>query len=141
MEAKYTDNRVTIAGYSPLSFGPYGDAPKWSGSVFGEIALPSPAAVGEMALRTDIYAQSSYFFSNLANTLTPGTQIPGYYTINMRYDWRQILGSKITASLFVKNLADQHYYLGGLPLGAILGLNTAVPAPPRTFGVSLRAEF
>jgi iron complex outermembrane receptor protein len=141
MQAQYTDNKVTIPGYSTLTFGPYGDAPKWSGSVFGEVALPSPGAVGEMAVRTDIYAQSSYFFSNLANTLTPGTQIPAYYTINMRYEWRQIMGSKITASLFVKNLADEHYYLGGLPLGAILGLNTAVPAPPRTFGVSLRAEF
>jgi iron complex outermembrane receptor protein len=141
MEARYTDNKVITPGYAPLSFGPYGNAPKWSGSIFGEIALPCPAALGEMALRTDFYAQSSYFFSNLANTLTPGTQIPGYHTVNMRYDWRDLLGKKITASVFVKNLGDEHYYLGGLPLGAILGLNTAVPAPPRTFGFSLRAEF
>jgi iron complex outermembrane receptor protein len=141
MEALYTDNKVTTPGYSPLTFGPYGNAPKFSGSVFGEIVLPSGAALGEMALRTDIFAQSSDFFSNLANTLTPGTQIPGYYTVNIRYDWRQIMGTKLTASVFVKNLADEHYYLGGLPLGAILGLNTAVPAPPRTFGFSLRAEF
>lgn len=139
--ARYTSPVVTIATYSPVGFGPYGSAPRWTASEFLEVTLPTPRNWGTLTVRADAYEQSGYYFSNLNSTLTPGTLLPSYSTIDGRFDWHSILGSKLSAALFVKNAADREYYLGGLATGAILGLNTAIPAPPRTYGASVRYDF
>jgi iron complex outermembrane receptor protein len=141
LDARYTSPVVTIPTYSPVTFGPYGSAPRWTASEFLEVTLPTPRNLGNLTIRADAYEQSDYYFSNLNSTLTPGTLLPSYSTIDGRFDWHSILGSKLGAALFVKNAAGRQYYLGGLATGAILGLNTAIPAPPRTYGASIRYDF
>jgi iron complex outermembrane receptor protein len=141
LDARYTSPVVTIPTYSPVTFGPYGSAPRWTASEFAEVTLPTPRNLGELTVRTDVYEQSDYYFSNLNSSLTPGTLLPSYSTIDGRFDWHSILGTKLGAALFVKNAAGRQYYLGGLATGAILGLNTAIPAPPRTYGASIRYDF
>jgi iron complex outermembrane recepter protein len=140
-DARYTENRVVAFGQT-VNFGPYADAPRWQGSVFASANLPIvPESAGQLTVRGNLYAQSLFFFSNLNNTVNPGTQLPSYTTANFRLDWANIEGSNYGAALYITNAFNRVYYTGGLPVGYVLGENTAIPGPPRMFGVELRAKF
>jgi iron complex outermembrane recepter protein len=128
-------------GLTTLHYGPAGDVSRWSGSVFANLHLPTPDVWGPMSLRAELYGQSYEYFSNLASTLTPGTRLPGYGIINLRYDWKDVFGSALTVSGFAKNLANHGYYTGGEAFGVDFGLNNAAPAEPRTYGAELNYRF
>ncbi len=138
--ARFTQNRVALFG-QVVNFGPYADAPKWNGSGFVELKAPIPTQMGEMTLRGDVYGRSKFFFSNLNNSATPGTDLPAYTLVNFRLNWSNIGGSHYGVAFFVNNAFDHVYYLGGLAVGNVLGINTAIPGSPRTYGVELRASF
>lgn len=48
---------------------------------------------------------------------------------------------KIEIALFVKNLLNKSYIVGGIDLDRTLGFNMNVPGAPRTFGVDLTKRF
>ena len=139
-DAKYTDNRATIFG-NLFVFNPYADTPKWAGTLYGVVHLPIPESAGELKLRGEVYAQTEQYFSNNDGSITPGTKLPGYALVNMRLDWTKISGSGISAGVFVSNLTNKAYYVGGLSQGASLGENAAAPGRPRMYGFDLKAEF
>jgi iron complex outermembrane recepter protein len=124
------------------TFGPYGDSPRFSGSVFAEVNMPLVDNYGTLTYRVDSFAQSSFYFSNTADTFTPGSQVPGYALVNMRLDWANPFGAKgWTVGAFVKNLADRLYYLGGTGSAQATSFEAALPGPPRTYGLVLRYAF
>ena len=94
-----------------------------------------------MSVRADLYAQSYEYFSNLNNTLTPLTKLPGYSLLNLRYDWREILDTGVTISGFAKNVLNRGYFTGGEAFGVDFGLNDAAPAEPRTYGAEITYKF
>jgi iron complex outermembrane receptor protein len=138
--ARYTKNEVGIFGQTFL-FGPYADTPKFSGSLYAKVVLPSPSAWGAMDVRADLYAQTYTYFSNNNDTITPDTRIPGYGLINMRYEWNGVFRSKFSLAAFVKNLADREYYTGGFALTASLGVNGVSVGQPRMFGGEFTYAF
>ena len=140
-DAFYTDNLGVAYGGGELHYGPFGDVSRLSGTVYGRVRLPTPSAWGEMSVRVDEYAQSYEFFSNLDNTLTPQTKLPGYAITNLRYDWKDVFGTKLTASMFARNVLDHQYYTGGESFGVDFGLNSAAPGEPRTWGGELSYKF
>jgi iron complex outermembrane receptor protein len=91
-----------------------------------------------MSLRADVYTQSTENFSSID---LPGTTLPGYTTINLRYEWANIMQSKASVGLYAKNLLDRDYFAGGFALGATIGENLAIAGAPRTFGVDLNYKF
>ncbi len=109
--------------------------------MFGQAREPLPSNLGDLALRADYYIQSTQYFSNLEATINPGTQLPSYKLLNMYLTWEKIAGSGLQASLYGRNLLNEQYYVGGIPQGADLGLNQAVPGRPRMYGVELRYGF
>jgi iron complex outermembrane receptor protein len=119
----------------------YPDTPKWAGSAFAEVKFPLPETIGKVSLRGDYYGQTSFYFSNTNGTSTPGTKLDGYDTIGMRLNWREIMQSRVSAALYVRNLTKNTYYISGYALGASNGVNTAYPGEPRTFGAELKVEF
>lgn len=139
-DARYTDPNATVGGVS-LPFGPYADTPKYSGSAFFRLSSDLANDGGELAFRGDLYAQSSAYYTNLADTLTPGTELPGYHILNARLEWNDILGSRLSAAAYVRNLTDKKYYAGGLGLGAVIGVNGTLTGTPRTYGLELSAKF
>jgi iron complex outermembrane receptor protein len=145
-DAKYTKNRVDMepltgeAGYF-ITFTSYPDTPKWSGSLAANLTLPVPASLGEMALRADVYKQTKTFFSSNEGSVTPGTSLKGYTTLNLRYSWNDIMGSDISFGAFVRNVTDKLYYISGYAMGASGGYNTAYPGEPRTFGAEISVKF
>jgi iron complex outermembrane receptor protein len=140
-DAFYTNGTGLAYGGGLLHYGPVGDVSRVAGSVFAQVTLPTPKSLGDMSVRADLYAQSYEYFSNLASTITPGTKLPGYSLVNLRYDWHDVLGSPVTASAFAKNALNRGYYTGGESFGVDFGLNDAAPAEPRTYGVELTYRF
>jgi iron complex outermembrane receptor protein len=140
-DARYTDDRGIGPGGKVVHYGPYGDVSRLSGSVFTQFNLPTPKAWGDMSVRADLYAQSYEYFSNLNNTLTPLTKLPGYGVLNLRYDWHEVLGTGATISGFAKNVLNRGYYTGGEAFGADFGMNNAAPAEPRTYGAEITYKF
>jgi iron complex outermembrane receptor protein len=139
-DARFNKNIVTLFGVT-TAFGPFPDTPRESGSVFAQINVPLAGNMGEVSLRGDLYAQSKFYYSSVNNTINPGSELPGYSVANFRIDWSNIGGSKFGAAFFIKNAFNETYYTGGLALGSVLGLNTAIPGRPRTFGGELSFKF
>ena len=140
-DASYTKNIVPIPFVGFLSVDSYPDSPKWAGSASAIVKLPVSADLGKMDLRADFYGQTSTFFSSTNGTSTPGTRLDGYSTIGLRFGWKEILQSKFSAALYVRNLTDKLYHVSGYALGASAGVNTWYPGEPRTFGGELSVKF
>ena len=140
-DAKYTKTLVPIPFVGSLSVDTYPDSPKWSGSVNVVVKLPVSDKLGKMDLRADFYGQTYTFFSSTNGTSTPGTRLDGYSTIGLRYSWKEIMQSKVSAALYVRNLTDKVYHVSGYALGASAGVNTWYPGEPRTIGAELSVKF
>jgi iron complex outermembrane receptor protein len=138
--ARYTDPRAVVAGANFI-FGPYADSPKTTGSAYFRASTNLADSKGELALRGQFYTQSYLYYSNLNNTIVPGCRIGGYSLLNMRAEWNGIAASKVDAALYVNNLTDKEYEVGGFPLGAVTGSNATLPGTPRMFGLELSVKF
>jgi iron complex outermembrane receptor protein len=145
-DAKFTKNVVTL--FDPVSqssfdtfYGPFADTPKWTGSAFFDVTHDLGGDTGKLAWHADIYFQSKFTFSNVAATLAPESFIKSYSLVNMRVSWNDMLGTKLSAAFYVRNLLNKKYYTGGNSLGPTLGENTSVSGQPRMFGGELRFDF
>lgn len=138
--ARFTSPNVTYFGTS-LAYGPYGDTPRRSGTVYAQVSRDLGDHEGTLSLRGDLYAQDIMYFSSLNNTINPNTEIPGYHLVNLRADWSKVMGTTLSASIYARNLTNERYYVGGIPQGADLGLNEASPGRPRMYGLELRYDF
>lgn len=139
-DAKFTENIAEPFGI-PTVFGPVADTPRWSGSAYAVMSVPLADELGTVRLRGDVYRQTSFYFSNTANSQNPGTKLPGYTMANFRLDWDEIGGSQFGLGLWVRNAFNEKYYVGGLPLGLSLGVNSANVGRPRTYGAEIRFDF
>ncbi|MCW1430975.1 TonB-dependent receptor [Novosphingobium sp. JCM 18896] len=137
--ARYTSNAVSILG-STINYGPFADVPKWSGTVFAEVGVPLGDA-GKLTLRGDAYGQTKMNFSNVGDTVNPNTTLPGYALFNARLTWSEIMGSKLSASAFVRNLGNRRYWSGGNAASNGGNTNVVNPGLPRMWGGELRYEF
>jgi iron complex outermembrane receptor protein len=140
IDSRYTNGKLTVEG-STSNYGPYADSPKFSGNIFAELSQELSGDAGKLVLRADTYAQTELYFSNVGATLAPFTTIPGYALVNARLTWSNVLGSSVTAAMYVRNLLDKKFYAGGNAIGPSLGLNVVNPGQPRFFGGELRVDF
>jgi iron complex outermembrane recepter protein len=145
-DGEFTDNIVPLAQLTgtpndSITFDSYPDTPKWAGSAFADLRLPLPETVGEVRLRGDVFKQTSTFFSNNGNSITPGTKLDGYTTVNFRLSWNEIMKSKVSAGVYVKNAFDKLHYVSGFVMGGAGGYNTAYPGEPRTIGGEISVKF
>ena len=140
-DAKYTQNKVVTDSFGTFYFGPYGDTPKYSGSAYFRASTDLPGDKGELVLRGEIYAQSSFYYSNLANTTAPGTQLGGYSLVNARAEWNKVFGSQVSFAAYVNNLTNSQYYTGGISLSSVTGVNSALPGTPRMYGMEVGLKF
>ena len=140
-DAKYTKPIVPIPFVGTLSVDSYPDSPKWSGSANVVVKFPVSADMGKMDLRADFYGQTFTYFSSTNGTSTPGTRLDGYSTVGLRFSWKEIMQSKFSAAVYVRNLTDKLYHVSGYALGASAGVNTWYPGEPRTFGAELSFKF
>ena len=145
-DAKFTKNVVTL--FDPVGqvsfntfYGPFADTPKNTGSVYFDVTHDLGGDTGTLMWHADLYAQSKFTFSNVAATLAPETFIKGYALVNARLSWNDMMGTKISAAFYVRNLFNKKYYSGGNSIGPTLGLNTSVSGQSRMLGGELRFDF
>ena len=139
--AAYTaGHNVVVFGGIPIPYTTYPDTPEYSGSVFADVKIPAGADL-EVSLHGDLSVQSDAFFTSTgAAGQNPSARIPGYGLANFRLgignsnaDW--------SVSASVKNAFNKVYYVGGLPLVALFGFNTAVVGEPRVYTLDARYKF
>lgn len=143
VHARYTSwmsNGVDIAASQ------FAGTPAWTiGSNLG-VNIPL-GDIGELGLRGDIYHQtktnnSDNNFLSAWNRISPTSIMPAYTLVNGRIDLRNIAGSRITASLWAKNLFDVDYLAGGTELANTgLGYTAGFLGAPRTYGAELNFRF
>jgi iron complex outermembrane receptor protein len=138
--AVYTSNAVTVLG-STVRYGPFADVPKVSGTVYAEAGTDLGNDAGRLTLRADYYGQTKQAFSNVGSTANPDTTLPGYALVNARLTWSDVLGSKLDASVFARNLFNKRYLLGGNAAAAGGSTNVVNPGTPRIVGGELRYSF
>jgi iron complex outermembrane receptor protein len=138
-DARYTNN-VAQVGADTFYFGPYADAPDFSGSAFvrAERDLGAP---GTLVLRGEVYGQSHLYYSNLDSTSQPGTRIGGYHLFNARAELNGIGGSPVSAAAYVRNLTNEKYEAGGIALSSMTGSNATLPGAPRMYGIEVGVTF
>lgn len=136
---KFTDPIASV-GQQTFTFGPYADTPKRSGSLYARVEHEL-ADGSSIVLRGDLYAQSSFYYSNAADTVLPDTKLPGYALVNTRIEWNEIAGTGVSLAAYAKNLAQEKYYTGGFALGGVVGINGILTGVPRTYGVEAKVKF
>lgn len=140
VNARYTDGRVVLNNTTYL-YGPVADTPQFSGSAYVQISLPVPEDTGKVTLRTDVYGQTSQYFSNASASYTPDVKLPGYFLVHARLSWENIMKSGFSLAAYGKNLGNRGYFVGGMPLGNALGHNSAAVGEPRTYGLEASFRF
>jgi iron complex outermembrane receptor protein len=139
--ASFPENTPAVGGAVGVPLTNYPDTPRWSGSVFATVRLPTPQQWGVMSYHVDAYTQASEYFSAYNFNIEPGSQIPGYTLVNMRLDLKEIADSHISVGLYTKNVLNRFYFAGGMAVSAALGDNLVVPGQPRTYGLELNYHF
>ena len=138
--ARFTDGRVNVIGVSGL-FGPFADAPKWTGNAYVDVSHELANDMGVLSFHYELYGQTSDTFSNTANTTAPGTTLPGYILANARLSVANIMGSRVTAGFYIRNMFNKKYFGGGNGSAPGSGSNAAVPGVSRMFGGELGIKF
>jgi iron complex outermembrane receptor protein len=144
-DARYIDGHANVVDATgvlhEVILGPFGDTSKHSGSAYVRVVKELPGGQGELVARGDVFAQSGFYYSNLADSYTPDTHIGGYALMNFRLEWNDIFGSKVSVAAWGRNLTDKQYLVGGLASGATVGINTTLPGVPRTYGGDVFVKF
>ena len=138
--ARFTDPTSTLLG-APVNYGPFGDVPRFSGSVYGDARWTLPGDKGFLNYHADVYGQSAFYFSNLGGSVLPGTELPAYTIVNMRLDWGNMYSKGLKVGVYVKNLANRLYYTGGSAGAEDFSVESATFGAARTFGVAIREDF
>jgi iron complex outermembrane receptor protein len=114
-----------------------------------QITLPTPTFAGGASLEWTLPVRllqgslvytADYFYTEKFGAQF-GNDLPGYELTNMRLDWRDIGGSKVSLGAYVRNLFQEQYFTGAVVLSPGFPVNTALLGDPRTFGVQARVEF
>jgi iron complex outermembrane receptor protein len=77
----------------------------------------------------------------VAGPLDPNTTIGGYTLLNARVEWNNIAGSKVHAAAYVRNMLNKQYEVGGVGLGATVGLDAVILGIPRTAALEIGLRF
>ena len=137
----YTDASITpLASIGAGAGTSFAGVPKHAGSGTILAHLPIDSALGDATVSITGYRQSLMAFVDNINTEPQAFQ-GGYTLINLRADWKGLLGTTIDAGLFMNNVGKRLYAVDNVALNAGLGASTRSYSVPRTYGAELRYRF
>jgi iron complex outermembrane receptor protein len=129
---------ATVLG-APFQLINYADVPRNSGSVSADLDLPIARRFGRLQAHVDLYVQSKQFYSN--TTDPNGAILPSYGLVNGKLTLAEIAGSRASVGVYVRNLLNKAYYIGGASNTKTLGYDSVVPGEPRMIGAELHYDF
>ena len=123
--------------------------PKHKLNLGATYTMPVGGDKGDLSLSANWAYKSSIIlglvpFINVAGVSVPdGESIQKETgTVDATLGWKKVLGSTLDANLFVTNLFDVTYKIGGASLiNSGLGINQRIYNEPRMYGLSLRYRF
>jgi iron complex outermembrane receptor protein len=137
----YTDARylryATPAGVD-LSATGFAYTPRVQFGGSARVDLPIPEDTGALTATTTYSWQGG---THTSNDLVPQDQIPSYYTLNARLDWRKVMQSPVDLAVFVNNPFNDTYRIFQGTYYRSLGFSTALYNEPRMWGVEARYHF
>lgn len=116
--------------------------------------LPLDRALGDISVMASVYWQDEmsthplrdqfnlygWTAANVA-TATEVANVDAYSVWNLRTDWRGIMGSAFDAAIYVDNVLDEEYIMGGLNVMDSGGYAAFHYGAPRTVGASVKYSF
>ncbi|MGE0383180.1 MAG: TonB-dependent receptor [Gammaproteobacteria bacterium] len=133
---EWTDNSVTPALDRSTAAFPY--APMHTGGVTARYTIPEVLG-GDLVLQGNYYGRSKTETTSATNYPVYASLDP-YNLFNLRVELNQPFGQPMNLGLFVNNVFDEEYHVGGAPVPAV-GTAVLFPGPPRMFGVQLKYTF
>jgi iron complex outermembrane receptor protein len=133
--------------------------PTHSLSVSGSYELPLGDDVGRLVLSGNVSYESGSYYSEIYQSsqqlsvlftpaqaaLLPDSTVPyrapGYTMTNFRVDWKDFLGRPFDLSFYMKNAFNVRAITQGSPIYETVGAFGGNFAPPRMFGLEVRARF
>jgi len=117
---------------------PYAFTPRSKLSLGARYQLPVPEAIGDMNVAVN-WSRSSAINFNV--TPDPYGKQDAYSQTDVYFNWNHVLDSTVNASLFVTNLTNRKYLVGGYPVFDAAGFSTGIYNEPRMWGMSLKYNF
>ncbi len=141
-QAKYKDFVTGLGDFTDYDFS---FTPKTTFTLSGRYRLPVEPSLGEVSIGADYYWQSRVFWSDtdqgpLSGPLDIISQ-KGYGNLNIRVDWREILGSSVDLAFTIKNALNTEAYTFSSVTYQSMGFQPAYMNTPRFFGVELKYSF
>lgn len=132
-----------------LSKSPFPNISKHQASFTLKYDVPVAQDLGEVSVQGTLYAQSRRYFTDAAQrnieqygeAVRDAVSQKAFERINLRADWKNIKGTRISAAAFVNNLTDATYALTTITQLHSLGTSIAIYGEPRTFGLEVRYAF
>jgi iron complex outermembrane recepter protein len=125
---------------------PFAGAPKYSGGASVQYKFDAEHS-GNFVFNANVYAQSKTYGQDSAifrTTLQRQTLaiVKGWSIANTRVEWNDMMGSRVSSALYVRNVFDRRYNLSVLDLiDNQLGLLSAWRAEPRMYGAEVKVRF
>jgi iron complex outermembrane recepter protein len=135
-DAILEESDVPLAYPVPIRFF---DVPLHEGMASARLHLPIDSSYGALSLMASLFHRGPTH--NDQNAVSPFSMVPAYDLVNYQLDWREVMGTALDASLYVKNATDELYSLGGSDLYNTIGVVMHLYGEPRTYGVQLRYRF
>jgi iron complex outermembrane receptor protein len=129
----------------PIGFGtlndnpPFQYLPKWQYSLTATYTLPVDESWGDISVSGTYSWYGHQYLSVNVGEIYP--IMPSYENINLRVDWKNIMGNTIDAAFFMTNVTDNTHVIGGFPIYAQLGFTSLVYNEPQMYGFTLKYRF
>ena len=136
-QAKY-DNYVVLQTHAVIQGQQFPYNPMNKLALGVRYYLPVNPELGDISLA----ASWNYASHEYVAVLPDPFGIQGDYDIlDLRADWKSILGTSFDAAFFMKNVTDAAFNIGGVPIFAVAGYSSAVYSEPRMYGFQLRYHW
>jgi len=121
-----------------LSSTPFTYVARHKFSLDGRLALPIPAAEGDMAIRATYSWQSR---QRVAPDAQPFDTIASYGLLNLRLEWNQMRGAPLDLAIYGTNVLDKAYRITANTGYNNSGFSNSIYGEPAQYGLSLRYRF
>ncbi len=142
---------VDPATNADLSSTPFYFTPEFAGNVMVSYEAKLPSDLGSLnfsvnaAYTDDIWINALHTSVTIAQhpaAVRPLLKQEDYWLFDANIGWKEVGGTPLDLNLYIKNLTDEEYKVGGVQLytGAS-GFISAAYGEPRTYGMQLRYNF
>jgi iron complex outermembrane receptor protein len=149
LDAQFDSYRNALPPFQDLSDSPFSLAPKHNWSATARFHLPTPEELGRMTYSITMSGRSKVYMSD--DKYQTSSLAGAYKLVNMRLDWKDVLGRGVDVAGYINNVTNKTYIPGaglfqgnpvlGTAASATLGFDSVQYGDPRMYGIELKYRF